>query len=185
MIHPHTRLAEISKQVGVGVLATKPLPAGTLIWVKDPLDVCLHHSVVEELPIGVSEQFRRNAYLNSKNEWVLCWDIARFVNHDCDCNVVVSPVGFEIACRDIEEGEQITNDYGLFNLASEEEFSCACGSPHCRNWVDSKDLKVYVCAQDKKLSRAIQSAIGIEQPLWSLLSPLQKDYLMNLMSHDA
>ena len=185
MIHPDTQLAEISQQVGVGVVATKNISAGALIWVKDPLDVCLQNSVVQALPSVVADQFRRNAYLNSANEWILCWDIARFVNHACDCNVVVSPMGFEIACRDIAKGEQITNDYGIFNLASEEEFNCACGAPDCRKWVDSKDLALYITAQQAKLQRAAQSVMHIDQPLWPLMHDAQKDYLIKITTHGA
>ena len=38
MIHPHTELKFISKEVGNGVVATQFIPAGTITWVLDKLD---------------------------------------------------------------------------------------------------------------------------------------------------
>ena len=38
MIHPNTELRFINKEVGYGVVATKPIPAGTITWVLDKLD---------------------------------------------------------------------------------------------------------------------------------------------------
>ena len=38
MIHPHTKLAFISNEIGYGVVATSLLKKGTIPWVLDKLD---------------------------------------------------------------------------------------------------------------------------------------------------
>ena len=38
MLHPHTELRHVSKQIGYGVFATQLIPKGTITWVRDDLD---------------------------------------------------------------------------------------------------------------------------------------------------
>ncbi len=38
MIHPHTEIKFINKEVGYGVVATDFIPKGTITWVLDKLD---------------------------------------------------------------------------------------------------------------------------------------------------
>lgn len=177
MIHPSTRLALISQSVGVGVVATEMIPVGTVVWVHDSLDTVLSNDGLSSLPNLLSAQFRKHAYLRSDDRWMLCWDIARFVNHSCNCNVVVSPAGFEIACRDIEVGEQFTNEYGLFSLAPDEEFACACGALDCRGWISSHEVSVEQSKQQAKLYEAMICADRVNQPLWPLLNEIQQTLL--------
>src|SRR5438105_11485669 len=44
----------------------------------------------------------------------------------------------EIAIRDIQQGEEITDDYGSLNL--ETEFVCACASELCRGIIRPGDF---------------------------------------------
>ena len=41
MLHPDTTLAWIDDTIGVGVIATKPIPKGTITWARDALDLTL------------------------------------------------------------------------------------------------------------------------------------------------
>ena len=38
MLHPHTELRHINQALGYGVVATRLIPRGTIIWVLDKLD---------------------------------------------------------------------------------------------------------------------------------------------------
>lgn len=178
MMHPATRLVGINQQVGVGVIATRMLPAGTILWVRDALDKTVPERELAAMPAPLAAVFSRHAYLDDEGVWTLCWDHARFVNHACQANSVVTDHGLELACRDIQPGEQITNDYALFHLAPDEEFDCACGSAHCRGHIDSRgDLGIYRRARLRDLRTALARVNQVEQSLWPLLAQSQKNYL--------
>mmetsp|Transcript_28059 Transcript_28059/g.47191 ORF Transcript_28059/g.47191 Transcript_28059/m.47191 type:complete len:189 (+) Transcript_28059:272-838(+) len=61
---------------------------------------------------------------------------ARFINHSCDANVGVkdnAEGAFDFfALRDIEEGAELTWDYGAAEFHSISISKCLCGSPMCR-----------------------------------------------------
>ena len=55
-------------------------------------------------------------YVDRDGRHILCWDIARFVNHSCDPTSRSPGYDLEIAVRDIHPGEQVTDDYGSLNV---------------------------------------------------------------------
>lgn len=177
MIHPDTRLVGVNPQVGFGVIATRKILSGTVVWVRDPLDLCLDSSAFARLPVLIQQQFTRHAYLDSDGHWLMTWDIARFVNHHCDYNCVVTPWGMEIACRDITEGEELSNDYALFQLDANEEFRCHCDASDCRQHIHSQDVAQHQQRHELQLTEALSQLTLINQPLWSLLEKWQLDIL--------
>ena len=107
---------------GIGLFAAQFIPKGTLVWkFKSGFDQKIKKSEIEPLSQSGKEQFLKYAYLSSKNdEYVLCFDDARFFNHSDDPNCVdmVSAGDGEpndISCRDISEGEELTCDYRSFS----------------------------------------------------------------------
>ena len=124
MIHPDTRLAIIDDDVGQGLVATRPIPLGTITWVLDDLDRVFTAPEVEALPTSYEPLIDQWTFDDGHGRHVLCWDIGRFMNHSCECNRAGSEFGFEVALRDIEPGEQLTNDYEVFVLESREWFEC-------------------------------------------------------------
>lgn len=118
MIHPHTELRFISREIGYGVVATQFIPKGTVTWVLDKLDRTFDPEDVEKLPLPYQEIIDTYCYRNGKGQFVLCWDIARFVNHSFKSNCLSTAYDFEIAIRDIEPGEQLTDDYGYLNVSA-------------------------------------------------------------------
>lgn len=71
-------------------------------------------------------------------------DIGYFINHSCDSNTWMSDAFTLIARRNIEIGEEITVDYGLFD-ADEEHISsweCQCESSICRKKITGKDWRL-------------------------------------------
>ncbi|MCG2586478.1 SET domain-containing protein [Massilia sp. TS11] len=173
MIHPDTRLVGISEAVGVGMIATRPIPAGTVIWARDPLDQRISGAAYAALPEVMRERFTRHAYLDDDAQWVLCWDGARFMNHACDYNCVFTPWGVEIAWRPIAAGEQLTNDYALLYLADYEEFDCLCGAAQCRGHIDSRQPEAVAPLHAQRLRQALNLVDKVRQPLWPLLDTAQ------------
>jgi uncharacterized protein len=107
---------------GLGVFAAEYIKAGTVVWkFSSDVDLLLSDAEIASLPQIVSEVCKRYAYRHGRqNNYVLCGDDAKFVNHSDDPNTVgVYPPGddqgLDIAVRDIEEGEEITCDYRTFD----------------------------------------------------------------------
>lgn len=166
MLHPHTELRYLGPEIGSGVFATSRLPKGTITWVQDPLD--------QVIDLALSPQYaayppvlERYSFRNREGQYVLCWDYGRFVNHHCEPNCLSPGLDFEIAVRDIEAGEELTNDYGSLNL--EFEMVCCCGSARCRRKVVPADFERMAGYWDELLASAFSHIAGVEQLLWSYL----------------
>jgi len=169
MIHPDTRLDHASDTIGLGVFATKPIPKGTILWALDDLDQRLTPVRVRRLGERYRALLDRYAFANAEGEQVVCWDIARFVNHHCQANAISTGWHFDIAVRDIAVGDEICNDYGALNL--EESFDCHCGSPVCRRDIHPVDFDRYADAWDALVRDAFPHVNRVPQPLWEFVSP--------------
>ena len=113
MIHPDTRVVYISAQLGNGLVAVRPLPRGTVTWVRDPLDVSWPLAEVQSWSAAYTPIVQQTCR-RLDGEVVQLWDHARFINHGCEPNVAGTEFGVEVALRDIEAGEEVTRDYGAF-----------------------------------------------------------------------
>ncbi|MBS0266631.1 MAG: SET domain-containing protein-lysine N-methyltransferase [Planctomycetes bacterium] len=167
MIHPDTELRYVNERLGLGVFATRDIPRGTITWVQDALDQVFSPAEVQNLAEPYQHILRKYAYTNRQGQIVLCWDHARFVNHACEAVCLMSGFGFEIATRDLHAGEELTDDYGLLNLRN--AFSCACGSPTCRKWLQPQDFVRCGDRWDDLLRGSVQQIPTVPQPLWWLL----------------
>jgi len=164
MIHPDTELRFVSPAVGYGVFATRRIPRGTLTWVLDPLDQLLPPGRARELEPGYGDLLLRYAYLDRAGNTVLSWDHGRFVNHSCDSSVASGGNDeFEIALRDIEAGEEITDDYA--ELETDEVFSCACGAASCRGQVGPAGREVTRVGLSARVREVLRFAASVPQPL--------------------
>ncbi len=162
MIHPHTELRFISKEIGYGVVATQFIPKGTVTWVLDKLDRTFDPEDVEKLPLPYQEIIDTYCYRNGKGQFVLCWDIARFVNHSFKSNCLSTAYDFEIAIRDIEPGEQLTDDYGYLNVT--EPFR-GVDEGTKRKTVYPDDILRYHQQWDKQVLSAMKRMPDHVQPL--------------------
>jgi len=166
VIHPDTELRQVDPEIGLGVHATRLIPRGTITWVLDALD----QRIAAERLASLGKLYRplidRYAYLNGHGERILCWDIGRFMNHSCDANTISTGWDFDLAIRDIQPGEQVTNDYALLNL--EESFRCACGAACCRGMVSStpSDWDALTPLLDERVRNACSDGARVEQQLW-------------------
>lgn len=163
MIHPHTRTAHVNDQIGQGVFATTFIPKGTMTYVIDPLDIILPPDDPRITDPAIRETVDTYSYIGPDGCRIFSWDNARFVNHSCQPNTISTGYGFEIALRDILPGEQITDDYGLFNITW--KLHCNCGTPNCRGIVTADDPLHMATHWDHAVMQSLMSFTHVEQPL--------------------
>jgi uncharacterized protein len=167
MIHPHTELRYIGPEIGFGVVATKRIPKGTITWVLDKLGREFSPMDVEKMDPIYQEILDYYTYRNNKGNFVLCWDNGRYVNHSFRANCLTTAYDFEVAIRDIEEGEQITDDYGYLNIPRPFK---GMDEGSRRKVVYPDDLLRYYQVWDRKLTGAIKYVPKREQPLRTLIT---------------
>lgn len=161
-MHPHTRVHFIGDEVGHGVVATQAIPKGTITWVQDPLDRVFSETDALSLPPRSRELLDYFAFRNAEGHHVLCWDHGRYVNHSFRSNCLSTAYGFEIAVRDIAEGEQLTDDYGYLNLDVPWR---PLDEGTKRKWVRPDDPLRCSKSWDKQINQALRRAGSVDQPL--------------------
>ena len=164
MIHPATELRHVNYTIGYGVFATAFIPAGSITWVRDDLDQTFTFEQANQLPPHCHAILDKYAFIDATSKLVLCWDHARFVNHSCEPTCLSAGYDFEIAIRDIQPGEELTDDYGTLNLR--EDFVCACSSPRCRQIIRPDDMERHADAWDIIVKPLFYRIDKIPQPLW-------------------
>lgn len=167
MMHPDTELRYVSEAIGYGVFATRFIPKGTIVYAKDPLEIEVTEEQFEQYPAVFQEVIEKYSYVDERGNRILSWDHAKYVNHCCECNTMSTGYGFEIAIRDIQPGEEITDEYGLFNLAY--AMPLYCDKPNCRCEVSPLDFDDYGNVWDSTVKHALSLVQTVRQPLWTLL----------------
>jgi hypothetical protein len=167
MLHPDTTLKFVNPVIGSGVFATKFIPKGSLTYVKDSLEIDVSPKKFISHSKAMKEIIEKYSYINEDGHYIISWDQAKYINHSCNPNTISTGYGFELAIKDIQPGEEITDDYGLFNL--EQGFSCACGSPYCRKKILPEDLDQLQDHWDKKILPALEKFQSVSQPLMKFM----------------
>lgn len=175
MLHPETEIRPIGAALGAAVVATRLIPAGTLVWVNDGLDQMLSRNQVAGFPEPLRSAVKNHGYFDRGGNVVLCWDNARYVNHSCEPNSLSPGYGFDIATRDIQPGEPITNDYLTLNL--ECEFTCQCGAPTCRGDIHRVSAHRLVATWDSLIEAVMPRVFEVPQALWGLLTDEDREEL--------
>ncbi len=189
MIHPHTYVRHDSSGRGYGVFASKALPMGTLICVPDPFDQNVTLESVMAAPLILREKFLTYAYRSVEGHLVLGWDESRYMNHCCQANSLMTAFGFEIAIRDIDEGAEVTTDYGLLNII--EGYAVSCDAQECRHslvpvpqWAPAA-LQQQVAEWDRRILPALRVAAHVEDPLSALLTADQQAMLRDFRACES
>lgn len=167
MIHPDTELKFISNEIGYGVVATKFIPAGTITWVKDKLDREFSPSEFQNMDPIYQNILDTYTFRSNNGNLVLCWDNGRYVNHSFNSNCLTTAYDFEIAIRDINPGEQLTDDYGYLNISKPFR---AMDEGSRRKVVYPDDLLKYYKIWDNKISKVFKKIVKVEQPLKPILT---------------
>lgn len=173
MIHPDTELRFINESIGFGVFATKLIPKGTITWILDELDQAFDESYVSSLEPIRRDRLLKYSFRDETGQYILCWDIARYVNHSFDSALITTPYRFELAARDIYPGDEITDDYGYFNLDS--PFHCHPEPNSHRTKVMPDDILHYYPEWDRKAADAMQYFNQVDQPLKYLIEPMYRE----------
>ncbi len=177
MIHPNTELRLVSEAVGYGVFATSLLPEGTIVYVKDSLETVISPTDYLLQSPAMREMVDKYSYIDQFGNRIVSWDFAKYVNHCCNCNTISTGYGFEMAIRDIQPGEQITDEYGIFNL--DQEMTLVCGENGCRKRIGPDDFDKYYETWDRKIRSSIDQLFKVEQPLLSLVDAETRQELDN------
>jgi uncharacterized protein len=167
MIHPQTELRFISQAVGYGVFATAFIPKGTITYVKDSLEIVVTPANYGAHNRAMQDVIEKYSYVDEVGNRIVSWDFAKYVNHCCNCNTISTGYGFELAIRDIQPGEQITDEYGIFNL--EYSMELVCDQPGCRKIIQPNDFDRYYTDWDAKIKAALPQLFVVAQPLLSFL----------------
>lgn len=167
MIYPKTELKFINNEIGYGVVATDFIPAGTIVWALDKLDREFTMTEFIEMDPLYQEILDTYTFRNNKGNLVLCWDHGRYVNHSFNSNCLTTAYDFEIAIRDIKQGEQLTDDYGYLNISKPFR---GVNEGTKRKIVYPDDLKKYFKVWDNKIKKVFNKITELDQPLKPLIS---------------
>lgn len=177
MMHPFTEIQFISDEIGHGVVATRFIPKGTITWVQDELDQIYTPQQVAKMHKLSQEMIDKYSFRNNKGNFVLCWDISKYVNHSFKSNCLTTAYDFEVAIRDIYPGEELTDDYGYLNVT--EAFKPK-DEGTTRSTVYPDDLLHYHKEWDKQLEETFRFFRAVKQPLMSLV-PTSVQQKLNLI----
>ncbi|MEO8680511.1 MAG: SET domain-containing protein-lysine N-methyltransferase [Vicinamibacterales bacterium] len=167
MIHPDSEIRFVSPAIGYGVFAHRFIPKGTILWVFDDLDQVIPPAKQAMVSPVLQRLLEKYSYQNGRGDRILCWDHGRFVNHSCNPAALAPGFDLELAIRDIQPGEEITDDYGALNI--EAAFECSCGFSGCRGTVGPGDFEAYSGHWDALVADAFRQVERVEQPLWELV----------------
>lgn len=168
MIHPSTEIKFINKDVGYGVVATEFIPAGTITWVLDKLDrefTSQEVLAMDPMYQGIIDTY---CFRNGNGNFILCWDHGRYVNHSFNSNCLSTAYDFELAIRDIQPGEQLTDDYGYLNISHPFK---GIDEGTKRKTVYPDDLLRYAKVWDKKILKVLPEMPKLHQSLQHLIKP--------------
>jgi hypothetical protein len=168
-MHPDTEIKYIDDTVGYGVFAKKMIPAGSITYVKDSLEIEISPTDFAKHSQVMQDTIEKYSYIDQNGYRIISWDFAKYVNHCCNCNSMSTGYGFEIALRDIYPGEQITDEYGLFNV--KQDIKLICDQPHCRKNLREDDLDTYYQDWDGKIKKALGKFNEVNQPLKPFIDP--------------
>jgi len=110
-----------SKIHGIGCFADQFIPKGTDVWRFQPgFDLEIDEGEIANLSELAKEGFLRYTYLDRlTNKYIFCSDDDRFVNHSDNPNCI-NIYSFDgshtsVAAKDIQEGEELTEDYEVYD----------------------------------------------------------------------
>lgn len=173
MVHPHTELRFINDVIGYGVVATRFIPKGTIVWIADDLDRIFTPEKIAGMDPLYQDILHKYCYRDNRGNYIFSWDLARYVNHSFRPNCISTAYDFDLAVRDIHPGDELTEDYGFLNV--DEPFKPVPEKGSRRKAVMPDDLPKYYKRWEKLLVGAFKRFNKVEQPLMKLIKPEFRD----------
>ena len=173
MMHPKTEVRFVDPTIGYGVFAAEDIPRGTIIYVRDQMEAA--YAARHANRTDLAQRPGKTVYADESGVHIVSRDNARYVNHRCDCNVMATAYGFEIAVRDIWKGQEICEEYGLFDLGRDIPLGCGC--TRCRKNLRPDDLERYQAAWDGLILDALSRVADVPQPLMAFMDDESKHRL--------
>ena len=159
MIHHKTELQFINPHIGYGIFATENIPMGTIVYIKDHFEVEIsprQFSKLDSIHQAIAEKY---SYIDPRGVRIISWDNAKYVNHRCEPSTMSTGYGFEIAIRDIARGEEITDEYGMFNIPY--EFNVDCGCTNCRKVLKPESARA---PRSQRVLSSSSAAFALKSP---------------------
>lgn len=166
MIHPDTEVRFIDDNKGYGLFAARFIACGTITWFFDALDREIQPAELAHYDPLYQEILLKYSFRNKRGNYIFCWDNCRYTNHSFKANCCLTPYEFEIAIRDIQPGEEITDDYGYLNIIEPFEADAEGGD---RTVVYPDDLLHFAERWDAQLATAFPRVMQVAQPLQKYL----------------
>jgi len=161
--HPDIEWKQCTKFDGKGLYATKLIKKGEVVW-KDSncwqTGIALSTNEVyktlsfdeQKVFVNFSYQIGHDQYLGITTVEAAERDASNYWNHSCDANTKFVNDFLMVASRDIQLGEEVTMDYGIFTtvewegeikkIAAPQQIKCLCGAAKCRGRVSKDDWKL-------------------------------------------
>jgi uncharacterized protein len=130
-------VAHRSPSEGFGVVATRPIPQGSLlcVWGGRVVDT--------DAMLALPEMRRRYALQIDHDHYLvtplLGIGAADLVNHSCDPTALLVGADTLVARRDLLPGDEVTYDYATSDANPHHGFVCRCGAATCRGRVTGDD----------------------------------------------
>jgi SET domain-containing protein len=176
MIIPWVRIVWISDQKGYGLVASRPIPKGTVTFAQDGLDIVIPNDGIDRVDPQLMEYVEKYSYEDYLGNRIVSWDLAKYMNHDDDANTLTTGYGFEVAVRHIEEGEEVTDDYRIFSTLHDTNFI-----HENRRIEEIKPWPDHLLAHwDSRVKESLLNITKTEQPLLSFIQPVTWNELCRL-----
>jgi hypothetical protein len=161
-----------------GIVASKALAAGTIVW--GPCERCAIWSADEFESLSQIERLWLDEFgyrLDDGSVLLVCGSGYLF-NHSCDPNVLSDGLDFGIAVREIPRGAEVTIDYRAFRNERNWAFTCNCRGvlgPHriVANGLPDPDC---IARNRSRLDLSLIRAASQPQPLAQRLALSSRSY---------
>lgn len=111
---------------GIGLFAKEFIPAGTVIWNYSKLVDRMYSEEEFNKQEGLAKEFLTTYCFRFNGMFIFCGDNARFFNHSdtpncCSEGMQQFHLGVTKTLRDIQAGEELTDDYSKFGWNEEDK----------------------------------------------------------------